>query len=86
MRTQPIVLTPEQAAAHVNPARIVSGHHEGVPFLCAECHTKLRSHAAAEAHDCMLDCGLYELPGPCTVCGSPLFHADDETCPYYLEG
>ena len=61
MKTRPIVLTSEQAAAHVNPARITNGAHVGVPFLCAECHTKLRSEAQAQAHDCVLDCGLYKL-------------------------
>ena len=62
MATKPIVLTPEQVAAHVNPARVSDGRHVGVPFLCDECHMKLRSKAAAESHDCVMDCGLYSLP------------------------
>lgn len=62
MATTPITLTHQQSAAHVNPARIVPLDRWRVRFLCQECHTFL-TEAQTEAHDCVLDCGLYKLPG-----------------------
>ena len=61
MRTKPIVLTPGQAAAHKNPARISVLSRSGHRYICDECHVYLNENQI-ERHDCVLDCGLYVLP------------------------